>query len=173
MKGRDVILGLLMREPMSGYDIKQCFETIFSQFFDASYGTIYPTLNQMEKDKYITKEVVIQEGKPNKNVFFITESGKERFYEYLNSSVEPDMIRSDFLMRLHFGEWVEKSRLLTWIDERINVLQATLSCLEEDIQSCQDSINVSQKLCIEIGLAHYRAYLTTLQRMRERFVTDE
>jgi DNA-binding PadR family transcriptional regulator len=173
MKGRDVILGLLMRESMSGYDIKQYFETVFCHFFDASYGTIYPTLSQMEKEGYIAKEVVIQEGKPNKNVFSITEKGKILFYEYLCSPIEDDVIRSDFLMRLHFGEYVEKSRLIAWIDERIQVLQSKITHLEEDMESCNDVITPSQKLCIEIGLAHYRAYLATLQRIRERFVADE
>ena len=49
MKGRDVVLGLLMGKELSGYDIKIVFEDVFTHFFDGSFGMIYPTLRQLEK----------------------------------------------------------------------------------------------------------------------------
>ena len=56
MTSQDVILGILMKRSLSGYDIKHMFETIFSYFYNASFGTIYPTLSKMEKEGLITKE---------------------------------------------------------------------------------------------------------------------
>ena len=49
LKGRDVVLGLLMQKELSGYDIKIVFEDVFTHFFDGSFGMIYPTLRQLEK----------------------------------------------------------------------------------------------------------------------------
>ena len=77
MNSQDVILGIIMYHSLSGYDIKHKLETIFSYFYNASYGTIYPTLSKMEKEGMITKESVIQEGRPNKNVYSITEEGQQ------------------------------------------------------------------------------------------------
>lgn len=47
---RDVVLGLLMGKELSGYDIKIVFEDVFTHFFDGSFGMIYPTLRQLEKE---------------------------------------------------------------------------------------------------------------------------
>ena len=40
---------------------------------------IYPTLRQLENEGKIKKEVVMQEGKPNKKMYFITDEGVKNF----------------------------------------------------------------------------------------------
>jgi DNA-binding PadR family transcriptional regulator len=156
---------------MSGYDIKQSFESIFSYFFDASYGTIYPTLNQLEKEGYIIKETVIQEGKPNKNLFSITEKGRERFRDYLQSLIEPDVVRSDFLMRLYFGEHVGKERVTEWLEQEKTRTLASLARLEEDYRGWKEHMTPSQEACVRIGISHYRSHLQAvedeLQKLKE------
>ncbi|GMB75316.1 hypothetical protein BCER1_17170 [Bacillus cereus] len=57
MKGRDVVLGLLMQKELSGYDIKIVFEDVFTHFFDGSFGMIYPTLRQLENEGKIKKRL--------------------------------------------------------------------------------------------------------------------
>src|SRR4051794_2576933 len=126
MKAQDVILGMLMKGPLSGYDIKKQFESVFSYFFDASYGAIYPTLNKMEKQGYIDKHVQIQEGKPNKNLYAINEQGKEQFSQYLNSIIETDVIRSDFCMRMYFGEYASNDEILVWLEEARDKTEAVI-----------------------------------------------
>jgi DNA-binding PadR family transcriptional regulator len=164
MKGRDVILGLLMKQPLSGYDIKQVFKSIFSYFFDASYGTIYPTLNQMEKEGYIEKETVLQEGKPNKNVYSITEKGKELFYGYLESSIEQDVYRSDFLMRMYFGYYVDEGKIVQWIETAMERTTQTIKQLETGYENWKPHMSSSQKICIEMGINSYKAQLDTLEQ---------
>ncbi len=44
-----IILGCLSIEPMSGYDIKRLISISTSLFYNASYGSIYPTLKKMEE----------------------------------------------------------------------------------------------------------------------------
>ena len=78
MNSQDVILGMLMKRSLTGYEIKQLFEDLFSYFYSSSYGTIYPMLHRMEKEELLTKENVLQDGKPNKNVFTITEKGRRQ-----------------------------------------------------------------------------------------------
>ena len=85
MKGRDVILGILSRKERTGYDIKNILENQLSYFYDGTYGMIYPTLRKLEAEGKIKKEVVIQEGRPNKNVYTITEAGREEFATYFES----------------------------------------------------------------------------------------
>lgn len=104
MNIQDVILGILSEKPHSGYEIKRHFEEYFSFFFDASYGTIYPTLSKMEKLNLITKESVRQEGKPDKNVFTITSAGLDQFHAYLQSPAEKMFCVLTFLCTCILGK---------------------------------------------------------------------
>ncbi|WP_047153090.1 PadR family transcriptional regulator [Aneurinibacillus tyrosinisolvens] len=168
MNSKDVILGMLRREPLSGYDIKRNFESLFSYFFDASYGTIYPTLKKMEQDGYITKEAIPQEGKPDKNLYHITEKGKQRFLLYLESPLEKDVIRSDFLMRLFFGQYVERDTIVAWLMKSKEYNEETLQRLEEDYDAFKDKMSPTQKICIQVGLKQHRVLLAIINEALEQ-----
>jgi DNA-binding PadR family transcriptional regulator len=117
MNIQDVILGFIYDKPMSGYEIKQMMENSVSYFFDASFGAIYPALRKMEKEGLVEKQVVQQEGKPNKNLFAITDKGKEQFQIYLNSPINPTIMRSDILIRIFFGRFTTKEKITQWLLE--------------------------------------------------------
>lgn len=95
LKGRDVVLGLLMGKELSGYDIKIVFEDVFTHFFDGSFDDL-SNVTSVGKRGENKKEVVMQEGKPNKKMYFITDAGREEFYQYMQTDVEKDVLRSDF-----------------------------------------------------------------------------
>lgn len=86
-----------------------------AHFFDASFGAIYPALRRMEKDGYVKKEIIQQEGKPNKNLYVITSKGQEEFQQYMESPINPTIMRSDFLIRLFFGKFTKKENILQWM----------------------------------------------------------
>lgn len=117
MNIQDVILGFIYDKPMSGYDIKQMMENSVSYFFDASFGAIYPALRKMEKEGLVEKQVIQQDGKPNKNLFAITEKGKEQFQHYLESPINPTVMRSDILIRIFFGRFTTKEKITQWLLE--------------------------------------------------------
>jgi len=129
MNIQNVILGFLVEKPMTGYDIKQMMENSVSYFFDASYGAIYPALKRMEKDKLIEKEVVQQEGKPNKNLYVITLEGKKAFQAYMDSPLNPTLIRSDLLMRIFFGRHTNPNKIMEWLNTEKEKAQAQLDNL--------------------------------------------
>ncbi|NRD78022.1 PadR family transcriptional regulator [Bacillus sp. BRMEA1] len=134
MNIQDVILGFIYDEPMSGYDIKQMMENSVSYFFDASFGAIYPALRKMEKEGLVDKQVVQQEGKPNKNMFAITDKGKEQFQHYLRSPINPTVMRSDILIRIFFGRFTTKEKINQWLlaeREKNQALYDSLKLLEE------------------------------------------
>jgi len=163
MKAQDVILGIVMKKPMSGYDIKKCFETTFSFFFDASYGSVYPTLDKMEREGYLSKETVPQAGKPNKNVFSITDRGREAFRTYLNSAVEPDTVRSDICTKLYFGEHTTQDQVLNWMRQSIDRLKESLASLRQTEAHFQDLFSDTQRICVQIGIQTSEAQLSVLQ----------
>ncbi|MET3207513.1 UNVERIFIED_CONTAM: DNA-binding PadR family transcriptional regulator [Paenibacillus sp. PvR008] len=163
MNSQDVILGMLMKESLTGYEIKQLWGDVFSYFYSASYGTIYPTLTRMEKEGLISKELVIQDGKPNKNVLTITNKGRECFNTYLQGPLDEDSTKkSDFMMRLYFGEFVGYDKVITWLKQIQEDTQNKLDALCEKYEFYKDDMQPTQIICIQIGIKEYSAKLETI-----------
>lgn len=170
MNIQDVILGILSKKSHSGYDIKQYFEEYFSFFFDASFGTIYPTLSKMEKLNLISKKVVRQEGKPDKNMFTITPEGELHFHNYLRQPAEKEVLRSDFLMHLYFGDMADEATMDNLLREGLKAKQEMYDDLERKLQELgkEGKLTPSQKLCMELGLVQYEAFITKVQSALEQ-----
>jgi DNA-binding PadR family transcriptional regulator len=171
LNSQDVILGLLQKNSLSGYEIKHYLETWFSYFFDASFGTIYPTLGKMEMLGYITKENIHQENRPNKNVYTITDTGRAYFKKYLQSEIEQDMFRSDFMVRLFFGRFVERETAIDWVTQALTKCELHYQNLEKDRVYYEARMSPTQLICIEIGMEVTRAkrdvLIKGLTRLRE------
>ncbi|ETI66761.1 PadR family transcriptional regulator [Neobacillus vireti] len=151
MNIQDVILGFIYEEPMSGYDIKQMMENSVSYFFDASFGAIYPALRKMEKEGLVEKQVIQQDGKPNKNLFVITESGKEQFQHYLNSPVNPTITRSDILIRIFFGRFTTNEKIQQWLEEEREKSQAMFDNLNK-IADMYPEMEQHKRFTLEFGI---------------------
>jgi DNA-binding PadR family transcriptional regulator len=173
MNIQHVILGFLMNEPMSGYDIKRRFEVSASHFFEASFGGIYPALRKMEKEGLIDKQVVIQEGKPNKNVFAITDLGKQAFYEYLASPLEPSMIRSDFLVRVFFGRHASKEQIRSWMAQELANIERNLRDLEQTKAQVYEKLDWFQKFTLDFGIAHSSFAVEWVKRYASQLESEE
>lgn len=168
MNIQDVILGLLSKEPHSGYEIKRHFEEHFSFFFDASFGTIYPTLARMEGLKLITKETVRQEGKPDKNMFSITPAGLSQFHAYLKKPAEKEVLRSDFFMHLYFGDMADEETVTELLREALREKQNLYDDLQRKLGQLEEYLSPSQKLCMELGLVQYEAFIQKVQSALEQ-----
>ncbi|MFT8391468.1 MAG: PadR family transcriptional regulator [Sporolactobacillus sp.] len=168
MKNEDVILGLLKERAHTGYEIVEQIKTIFSHFFDGSYGSVYPVLHKLERDGKVTKQTVMQEGRPNKYIYSITETGIAHFQDYLRSAVRPESVRSDFLVRLYFGAQLPPERLHALIEEEIARKQALVDHLDEIERKWGAQMDAAERLCLDVGFAEYRGLLTVLRNALER-----
>ena len=61
------ILGLLNYGDMTGYEIREAFESSLKFFWPAQTSQIYRELIVLEKNKWIEKHTVEQSGKPKKD----------------------------------------------------------------------------------------------------------
>ena len=96
MDVQSIILGFLMQQSMTGYDLKKAFSMSFSFFSGLSYGSIYPALKKMEKLGLISMKVEIQDGAPNRKIYTITEAGRKSFLESLQTPLVPERHKSVF-----------------------------------------------------------------------------
>ena len=70
------LLGLLAREPLSGYDLAQRLRGRIGFFWQARHSQIYPELARLVADGAVEFAVVTQQQRPDKKVYLITNTGR-------------------------------------------------------------------------------------------------
>ncbi|ARY90291.1 MULTISPECIES: PadR family transcriptional regulator [Lacticaseibacillus] len=169
MQGKDVVLGLLNQRDMSGYEIKEVFETQLKFFFDGTFGMIYPILRKLEKDELIQKKHVVQDLKPNKNIYSITELGKKEFMTYLNSKTVEETFKSDFLMRMYFGQDLDRDKVISFVEQEITRKKTNLSELTDNYERWTDNgMNSFQEITFMYGIAYYKSEIEVLDKALEQ-----
>lgn len=79
-----ILLGMVLEDDLTGYDIKKRIETGIGVFYKASFGSLYPALKKMTEKGYLVAYEESQGGR-QKIFYHITEDGKKRFYDWLSA----------------------------------------------------------------------------------------
>jgi DNA-binding PadR family transcriptional regulator len=77
-----ILLGLL-REPGSGYDLKNLFDRTIRYFWAAELSQIYPTLHRLLKRGWVRRRVAVSARGPDRKVYSLTGAGREALREWV------------------------------------------------------------------------------------------
>ncbi len=136
MDVKTVCLGMLTDGEASGYDLKKEFESSFSHFFAAGYGSIYPALNALAGDGLVECRHIPQEGKPDRKVYKITESGREHLLAALEDPCPSHKVRSEFLATMCFSHLMTREQIETVLENRVKEMTDYLHLFKEFETSC-------------------------------------
>jgi DNA-binding PadR family transcriptional regulator len=128
---------------MTGYDLKTFFNRSINFFWSAELSQIYRELSKLERNSYISYEIIPQEGKPDKKVYSITEGGKIKFIEWLRDfphDLTP-ISRNEFLVRIFFSAKIPKEELILNLSRYIKQEEQEL----KTYMSIEDMINARMK----------------------------
>src|SRR5690242_2591889 len=99
-----LVLGMINRQPMTGYDITKELEKEWVDFWYADHGQIYLELRRLLKEELVSFEITIQREKLEKKLYSITEKGREDLINWLLRE-EEDLIPKDvFKLKVYFSE---------------------------------------------------------------------
>jgi DNA-binding PadR family transcriptional regulator len=131
MDVRAICLGLLTRGDATGYEIKKQFEEDgFGHFAEASFGSIYPALSRLTEDGLVSVREELQEKRPDRKVYSITDAGRIRFLEALNRPVEEDRNRSAFAFAMLFSHLLPRQRVQALLESYIADRETRLAQLD-------------------------------------------
>lgn len=156
-KTKYALLGVLNLMSGSGYDIKKFCDSSIGYFWNENYGHIYPVLQKMEDEELITKEVTQTEGRPSKNVYSITQKGREELEEWLKLPVENDPIRSEFLLKIFLSKDIQMENIIEKISKLKEQCEEELkkySEIEEFLKSKQTDIE-KKELALYLSTVRY------------------
>jgi PadR family transcriptional regulator, regulatory protein AphA len=97
-----VILGMISREPRSGYEIKGLVDKTTRFFWAASYGQIYPELKRLSESGLV-KGVDAPTGGRKRSVYEITADGEDALKDWLRKPPQTSEMREEGLLKLFFA----------------------------------------------------------------------
>ena len=102
MSLKHALLGFINYGPMTGYELKKFFDTSVAHFWNAELSQIYPALKQLEGDGLVEMKVDVQEDRPNRKVYHLTETGYAEIARWLEEAVPERFTKDEFLTKLFF-----------------------------------------------------------------------
>ncbi|HWM53803.1 MAG TPA: PadR family transcriptional regulator [Solirubrobacterales bacterium] len=97
-----VILGMVSREPRSGYEIKALVDDSTRFFWAASYGQIYPELKRLS-EAGLVEGVDEPRGERKRTVYAITPDGEQALKDWLRQPPTTYEMREEGLLKLFFA----------------------------------------------------------------------
>jgi DNA-binding PadR family transcriptional regulator len=98
---QEVLLALLAQEPSHGYQLRARLALALGPLAEAlNAGHVYVTLNRLEKSRLVTATRVGQADRPDRKVYELTETGRERVLEWLHDTSWPKPAPAEFHLKL-------------------------------------------------------------------------
>jgi DNA-binding PadR family transcriptional regulator len=127
MEKKLLLLGLLRRQEMHGYQLNEFIDNNLSLCTDLKKPTAYYLLDQMCKDGWISSETVQEGNRPPRRVYRLTDAGETAFQQLLReglSSYQPVNFPGD--IGIAFLDWLAPSEALPLLEQQKSQLSARL-----------------------------------------------
>jgi DNA-binding PadR family transcriptional regulator len=163
MSVRLLVLGLLRKSPLHGYEIKRIVETEMGDWADVAAGSIYFALDKLASDALIEEKEVSQEGgRPARTIYRITVSGQVEFERLLHESwdrVEKQSYPID--VAVAFMDCLPKDELGRLLQKRARTLEEILAGLAAHEGEILDAAEVpaQARFIFSHARRHYQAEL--------------
>jgi len=165
---RHFILGLLARQPMSGYDIKRFLKSLSWLVDSPSFGSLYPALHALLEDGLATVEVIPRHDKPPRKIYTITKAGKQALREWVDQPTASETSLKAFLMRLILASNLSHNGLITHLQQRHAQVASHQLALQQTAESMGEGLDLGDRLALDYGLAIAAAELAWLDRVLAR-----
>jgi DNA-binding PadR family transcriptional regulator len=170
MDVRTICLGILGRGDATGYEIKKLFDDDgYQHFIEASFGSIYPALSRLTDEGLVSVREELQEKRPDRKVYSITDKGRAAFFSALMKPLPEDRHRSPFVFAMLFSHLLPQPRVVEMLDTYIERSEATLARIQEPSTAAQTD---GEQFAIGYGSAIYTAMLKFLRNYRAQFKND-
>lgn len=134
----NVILGLLIVQSLTLYEINQAFKQGISMFYSASYGSIQTALKSLLARGCIVFEERVEGGR-NKKVYSVTPAGKEAFFAWMTAETPLSKLEVTGLSKVYFlgliPEMETRRAIVSEIVQKVKIMETVLTDLDQEIKS--------------------------------------
>jgi PadR family transcriptional regulator, regulatory protein AphA len=128
-----VILGMVRKEPRSGYEIKALVDNSTRFFWAASYGQIYPELKRLAEAGLIVGSDSPTGGR-RRTVYEITADGEEELRAWLRQPPLTFEMRDEGLLKLFFADALPREEAV----EILRTMRAQRLAMHERLRAIEE-----------------------------------
>ena len=153
-----IILGLILEQSSTGYEVKKRIETGVGVFYKASYGALYPTLKKLSQNGFLTTKEKL-EGNRQKIFYSITKSGEEAFHSWVSSPMSIGEGMNSHLAKVYFFDKLPKEmrdiQLLQYEENNTQYL-----CQLKKLEKQFDGFSNKDDFYYKLSTLYYGIYIT-------------
>ena len=136
---KELILGMLMQQKMTVYEIRLQIQSRYRDFCTDSLGSIQAAVKRLLDENKVTVYEYVEKS-VNKKRYSITDEGRKAFYAWAQSPIViTDVRNTEFGKLLFLGMLSAK--------ERLAVIDETLAWLEEELHSVDVIKDEADNVC--------------------------
>jgi DNA-binding PadR family transcriptional regulator len=94
------ILVALTEHSGSGYELARRFDKSIGYFWSATHQQIYRVLKRMDEAGWVDGEAVAQDGRPDKKVYRVSESGRAELSRWIAEPAEIGVLRGELAVKI-------------------------------------------------------------------------
>jgi len=159
------VLGQVAAGPTSGYEVKARLEAGAAQFWHASYSQIYAELRRLERLGFVSEERVVQDGRPNKRIYTITEGGREALRVWLAEPWGLAHLRDESLVKLTLGDSLPPEEVIGQMARLKAAHERRRADFEARIAELPDDARLHLRLALRKGVHAQTAFAAWCQEV--------
>lgn len=169
---RLVLLGMLSRRPMSGYEIQRYLQMVrIDQWSSILPGSIYHALKKMAAEGLVEVQATERTGYRTRVIYAITPAGRAEYRRLLREALRtpPRSLPSDFYLTLGFMDDLPREEVVAALDEQIARLEEQLRAWNEGEETKAKATPLPgyMRAAFANGREHMEADLRFLRYLRE------
>lgn len=168
-----IVLGMLILQSMTIYDLNKSFNMGLSMIYAASYGNLQYAVKKLLTKKMISFEQRVENGR-NKKIYHIQEKGIKEFFRWMMEDIDPKNIETLMLAKIYFLGLVEDDDKYKIIDNILIAVEEYASGLFE-IKKFTDDLDLTPKemevvkyqmKTLDYGIGTYEFAVSWLKKIR-------
>ncbi|MEU5210380.1 PadR family transcriptional regulator [Streptomyces sp. NPDC020742] len=128
---RHAVLAALLDGEYSGYQLAKAFDAGVAHFWHALPQQLYAELTRLEAAGLVTGREVVQETRPNKRLFQVTDAGLAELERFAATTAKPSFIRDDLLVKVQAVDRTGTTAVIEQLDERGRIAAAKAEIFEK------------------------------------------
>lgn len=155
------MLSLLSQGPSHGYEVRARFEaSAGGAWGPLNIGQVYQVLDRLRRDGLVTASHVPQQGRPDRNVYTLTESGRAELETWMNTALVPQRgYRDEFFLKMVAVSARGEDELLALIGRQRAAVASQIGSLSDAHRASDDPL---VRLLITAALQHAAADMRVL-----------
>lgn len=172
---RLMVLGLLKKKPMSGYEMQQLLHQAHVEHWAGILpGSIYHALKKLEKEGFAAIEAVANTGNRAKAIYAITPQGEREYARLIEEALSAPLISfpTGLYTGLLFHGDISKEKKMQALDLQIRELETKFEQAKAGQALKRGSLPQESELVFENMFEIYRAHLKFLYKVKKLLSGD-